>query len=232
MKRLQNPKLVVLDSEGVLFDVGFEELRPGVAASSWTLITQSLGEEAMAEEREGSARWGRGEFDSYTDWMTNTFKIHKRHGLTREGFYGSLDNISRMPGAFNTLDTLRSKGYIIAVISGGFQNLLDVYGKALGIDIAFTAAEYMFGRRGNLDRAKMLPCDYQGKASYLNALQRALRIPKERTICVVDGVNDLFMAEQAGISINFNGRRELEEVCSVTVRQDQKNLSAILQYIP
>jgi phosphoserine phosphatase len=109
------------------------------------------------------------------------------------------------PGARTLIRTLRRLGYVTAVVSGGFLQVMAPVAAALGIDhVAANTLEIRDGRiTGRLSGPVV---DRTGKADALRRFAEASGIPLERTIAVGDGANDIDMLGTAGLGIAFNAK--------------------------
>lgn len=219
--------------EGVIFETGITEKRSKVASSFWTVLAKSLGKEAEKEEDVGKDIWQRGEFKNYLDWMIYTITIHKKYGLTMKDFYDILHKVPFVDGAKETFAELHKRGYRVAIISGGFKNQADRAIRELGVEHVFAACEYFFDdKTGKLTGWNLLPCDYEGKIDFMELMMREYKLKPEQCAFVGDGVNDIPLAKEVGLSVAFNGRKELQKVTTYSVNQEKKDLRAILQYFP
>ena len=109
------------------------------------------------------------------------------------------------PGARTLVSTLQKLGHEVAVVSGGFidviapllQNLQIKYYKAntLGIDNGLLTGEVV---GPVIDRA--------AKAAALREFAAATSISMDQTIAIGDGANDLDMIAAAGLGIAFNAK--------------------------
>jgi phosphoserine phosphatase len=226
-------KLIFFDMEGVIFDTGTVENRPKVAASFWSVISKSLSEEAGKLEDQGKEMWISGKFRSQLEWAEHVIEnIHIKHNLTEKKFYGLINNIPFMNGAKETFKQLHKRGYRTAIISGGFKNQADRAIRELGVRHVIAGTEYFFDKKGKLVGWNLLPCDYEGKVEFTRLLMREYKLKPSECAFIGDGVNDIPLAKEVGLSIAFNGRKELQEVCSYSVNQEKKDLQAILKYFP
>ncbi|MFH1181397.1 MAG: HAD family hydrolase, partial [Candidatus Woesearchaeota archaeon] len=91
------------------------------------------------------------------------------------------------------------------------------------------ACELIFDEKGKLVDYIAFPCDYHGKAKFFEAIIAGLGIKPEEAAMVGDGVNDIPMADKAGLSIAFNARKELKEHCDVSI--EKKDLREILRHL-
>lgn len=224
-------KLIFFDMEGVIFESGIIEERKNVAASVWTVIGKGLGKECEKEEDDGKIMWGKGKFKSYIEWMEYTIALHKKYGLTMKQFYDIINRVEYIGGAKELFSELKKRGYRVAVISGGFKNLANRAIRDLGIDHVFAACEYFFDdKTGKLVSWNLLPADYDGKVDFMRLMMREYGMRPQECAFVGDSVNDIPLAKEVGLSIAFNGRKELQEVTTYSINQKKKDLKAILEY--
>jgi phosphoserine phosphatase len=109
------------------------------------------------------------------------------------------------PGARTLVRTLKRLGYAIAVVSGGFTQLIDDIVTELGID--HLAANVLEMEGGTLTGGLVGPIvDRAGKADALRRFAAEAGVPLARTIAVGDGANDLDMLAAAGLGIAFNAK--------------------------
>lgn len=222
-------KLIFFDMEGVIFETGIKATSGNVAASVWSVITRSLG--AYEEDKKGEEIWNSNGFKNHMKWMEYAISVHKKYSLKMKDFYNIINQVRYINGAKETLDALKRKGYITTMITGGFKNLANRAIRDLKIDHTFATCEYFFDEKtGELSHWNILPCDYDGKADFMRLLMREHGLSKEECAFVGDGVNDIPLAREVGLSIAFNAREELQKVCTHAINQKEKDLQAILQF--
>jgi phosphoserine phosphatase len=225
-------KLVFFDMEGQIFEPGVRAWKKGVASSVWTVLARHLGPKAAAEEEITKDKWGRHEYSSYVDWMEDTIKVHQKYKLTESFFNNVLNEVKYVKGVAETVKELRKRGYIIAIISGGFKNLANRAIRDLGIHHAFAACEYFFDEKTKkLTSWNLLPCDYHGKVDFMRLLIKEHGFVPEQCAFIGDGINDIPLAKECGISIAFNARKELQDVTTHQLNQKVKDLRGILKYL-
>ena len=217
--------------EGIIFESGIIETRAAVTASVWSVIAKELGKECHKEEDKGKIMWAEGKFANYLEWMEYTIYLHKKYGLTMEKFYKIINRVEYIKGAKEVFKELKKKGYKTCVISGGFKNLANRAIRDLDIDHVFAGAEYFFDdKTGKLVSWNLIPSDYIGKVDFMRLMMREYKIKPENCAFLGDGVNDIALAKQVGVSIAFNGREELQKVTTHAINQKEKDLRGILKF--
>lgn len=109
------------------------------------------------------------------------------------------------PGARTLCRTLRRLGFTLAVVSGGFIEVVGPLAQSLGIHHAH--ANRLEIREGVLTgRVVGEVVDRAGKAAALRRFAEAEGLPLARTVAVGDGANDLDMLATAGLGVAFNAK--------------------------
>jgi phosphoserine phosphatase len=114
------------------------------------------------------------------------------------------------PGARTLIRTLQRLGYVAAVVSGGFVEVLEPLLQDLGVDLlAANHLEIVDGvLTGHLASAVV---DRAGKARALRQFAELTGVPLEQTVAVGDGANDIDMISAAGLGIAFNAKPVVKE---------------------
>ncbi|MBT3407020.1 HAD-IB family phosphatase [Candidatus Woesearchaeota archaeon] len=226
-------KLVFFDMEGTIFKKVYKDAKGNTAPSAWCLLAEHLGEQALKDEEINKDKWNNKEYAGYVEWMEDTIRIHKKYGLDKEFFENVINQIEYHPGVKETFLELKKRGIRTSLISGGFKAQSDRAQKDLKINHAFAACEYFWDDDGKLLHWNLLPCDYEGKADFMELIIKEHGLKKNECAFVGDGKNDIFLAKEVGLSIAFNGPRELQDACTHSINQENGNedFIEVLKYL-
>ena len=214
-----------MDLDGTLLQNAAQPGRAsGAAKSTWTLLAERLGQEALREENATKERWLRGEYHNYVHWMQDTIRIHQQYGLNKDIFLEVLGSIKEMPGARDAVLSFHEHGAVTAIISGGFKVLADRVQRSLKIHHAIAACEYFFHpQTGGLEHWNLLPSDCAGKARFTRLLRSEYRIGKRECAFVGHAQNDIAAIKEVGLSIGFNAQPAFRAACGHSVDQTPGN---------
>jgi phosphoserine phosphatase len=109
------------------------------------------------------------------------------------------------PGARTLVRTLRRMGHRVALVSGGFEEVVAPLAADLGVTLVrANRLEIADGHlTGRIDGPVV---DRPAKAAALRSFAADLGIPMRRTVAIGDGANDLDMLAAAGLGIAFNAK--------------------------
>ena len=120
------------------------------------------------------------------------------------------------PGARTLVRTLKRLGFTVALVSGGFIEIVQPIADELGIDHA--RANRLEVQDGRLTgRVVGAVVDREGKASALREFAADAGLPLSRTVAIGDGANDLDMLGTAGLGIAFNAKPVVREQADTSV---------------
>jgi phosphoserine phosphatase len=167
----------------------------------------------QAEVEQVTARAMAGELDFAQS-------LHERvaclAGLPVDVLARTRDAVRLTPGARTLVRTLRRLGFTVALVSGGFAEIVEPLADELGIRL--TSANRLEVAGGRLTgRVLGEVVDRAGKAAALRRFAEAERIPLSRTIAVGDGANDVDMLVAAGLGIAFNAKPLVREQADASV---------------
>ena len=120
------------------------------------------------------------------------------------------------PGARTLVRTLKRLGFTLAVVSGGFIEVVGPLAAELEIDHAHA------NRLGVLDGFLTGTLvgeivDRKGKAEALRRFAAEEHLPLSRTVAIGDGANDLDMLAVAGLGVAFNAKPVVREQAHTAV---------------
>jgi phosphoserine phosphatase len=114
------------------------------------------------------------------------------------------------PGARTLLRTLQRLGYVPAVVSGGFVEVLEPLMVELKVEhLAANRLEIVDGKLSGQLVGEIV--DRAGKANALRRFADEVGVPLEQTVAVGDGANDIDMLSAAGLGIAFNAKPVVQE---------------------
>ena len=187
-----------------------------------TLIAEEvidlLGREAGCEEEisQITNQAMRGELDFETSLRE---RVALLKGLPISVLDTVFKSIHLSQNAQEFISILQKNGILVALVSGGFSPIVERLEKYLGISY-FSANQlevkdgYLTGQLvGEIVTAQV-------KKSTLEKWRKELELPKERTIAIGDGANDLLMLKTAGLGIAFCAKEVVraEIACHVDKR--------------
>ena len=125
-------------------------------------------------------------------------------------------SINLTPGARTLVATLQKLGYEIALVSGGFHEIVDSVASELGINhVRANRLEVSDGKLTGKTTGPVV--DRPGKAKAMREIAAEINIPIENTIAIGDGANDLDMLGLAGLGIAFNAKPIVREQADTSV---------------
>ncbi len=113
--------------------------------------------------------------------------------------------ITLTPGARTLIRTLQRLGHTVAVVSGGFIEVIGPVLTELGIDLyRANSLEIIDGELTGRTQGPII--DRAAKAVALREFAKISGVTIEQTIAIGDGANDLDMITAAGLGIAFNAK--------------------------
>ncbi|MCK6065162.1 MULTISPECIES: phosphoserine phosphatase SerB [Microbacterium] len=207
------PLLVVLDADSTL-------LRNEVIE----LIAEEAGRGAEVAAATEAAM--RGEVD-FAESLRS--RVTELRGVPVSAFARVVARVEPTPGVRELVAAVHDRGGVVAVVSGGFHEVLDEIAPALGIDRwranrLETADGVLTGRvSGNI-------VDGAAKAASLREWARELGVPAGGTIAIGDGANDLLMLAEAGLGLAFNAKPAVRERADLVI--GPVDLSHVIPLLP
>ena len=150
-----------------------------------------------------TARAMRGEID-----FKESFKerVTLLKGLDASVMKDIAEHMPITEGTDRLMSVLKTCGYKIAILSGGFTYFGEYLQKKFGVD-------YVYANELEIDENGKLTGNYLGdivdghrKAELLKLIAQVEKVNLAQTIAVGDGVNDLPMISEAGLGIAFHAK--------------------------
>lgn len=116
-----------------------------------------------------------------------------------------LERVKIMPGAKALIGTMRARGARAILVSGGFTRFTGPVAEEIGFDTA--VANVLDIADGKLTGTVRDPIvDAARKRFELGAAMAQHRLPREATLAVGDGANDIPMIEAAGLGVAYHAK--------------------------
>jgi phosphoserine phosphatase len=120
---------------------------------------------------------------------------------------------------------VHAAGGRVAVVSGGFHEIIDPLAERLGLDR--WRANRLAVADGRLTGEVIPPIvDAAAKATALQEWAEEAGVPLSQTLAVGDGANDLPMMAMCGLSVGFDAKAPVRDVAHVLL--DDRDLSRLL----
>ena len=195
-------KLVQLDVDSTLIQQEVIELLAARAGVGSEVI--SITEQAM-----------RGEIDFEKSLRA---RVALLKGLPVSAISEVQEQILLTPGAKTLVSTLHALGHTVAVVSGGFIDVIAPLLKEL--DIKYFKANSL-GIENDVLTGEVigLVIDRAAKAAALREFAVAQSISMDQTIAIGDGANDLDMIAAAGLGIAFNAKPAVKAAADSSISQ-------------
>ena len=172
-------------------------------------VINLLGREVGREEEisQITSRAMRGELDFESSLSK---RVSLLEGLPVSAFDKAFKSINLTPNAQKFISILQKNGILVGLVSGGFTPIVARLSKSLGI--AYFSANQLEVKGGFLT-GKLVGqlISPQVKKETLEKWREKLKLPKERTIAIGDGANDLLMLKSAGLGIAFCAKEVLKQ---------------------
>ncbi|WP_449161659.1 phosphoserine phosphatase SerB [Streptococcus sp.] len=137
-------------------------------------------------------------------------RVSLLEGLPISVFDKVFKSIQLTPNAQKFISILQKNGILVGLVSGGFTPIVDKLAKSLGITyFSANQLEVKDGLlTGELVGAIISP---ELKQATLEQWRKELKLPRERTVAIGDGANDLLMLKSSGLGIAFCAKEVLRK---------------------
>lgn len=172
-------------------------------------VIDLLGREAGCEEEiaQLTSRAMRGEVDFESSLRD---RVSLLEGLPISVFEKVFNSIHLSPNAQEFISILQKNDILVGLVSGGFTPIVERLAKSLGI--AYLSANQLEVKDGHLT-GKLVGqiINPEVKKATLEQWREELKLPRERTVAIGDGANDLLMLKSAGLGIAFCAKEVLKK---------------------
>jgi len=132
------------------------------------------------------------------------------------------DCIELTEGAETLINTVRSNGWKIGLVSGGFTYFTDRFKERLGLD--YTRSNELEIHNGKLTGSVLGDIvDAETKRHALLEQADIFSIPMSQTVAIGDGANDLPMIGAAGMGIAFHAKPKVQEAAPYAINEGGLN---------
>jgi phosphoserine phosphatase len=187
-----------------------------------TVKTRARRKALLIADMDSSRRAMNGELD-FKDALRQRVGMLK--GLNLDALDKTWQRIQLTPGARELVATMRARGALTALVSGGFSFFTGKVAEQLGFDLHRSNVLLDDGSvLSGLVREPILDRDSKLAALHEFALQRGVKLGA--TLAVGDGANDLDMLREAGLGIAFHAKPIVAR--EAKARVDHADLRALL----
>ena len=193
-------------------------------------VIDLLGREVGREEEISliTSRAMRGELDFETSLRD---RVSFLEGLPISVFDTVFKSIQLTPNAQEFISILQKNGILVGLVSGGFTQIVERLAKSLGI--AYFSANQVEVKDGHLT-GKLVGAiiSPELKQATLEQWRKELKLPRERTIAIGDGANDLLMLKSAELGIAFCAKEVLKkEIPNHVDKRDFLEILPLIDYL-
>ena len=172
-------------------------------------VIDLLGREAGCEEEiaQLTSQAMRGELNFETSLRE---RVALLKGLPDSVFEKVFNSIHLSPNAQEFVSILQKNGILVGLVSGGFSPIVERLAKSLGI--TYFSANQLEVKDGLLT-GKLVGhiISPEVKQATMEKWRKEFKLPKERTVAIGDGANDLLMLKSAGLGIAFCAKEVLKK---------------------
>lgn len=201
--------LVIFDVEGVLFDAEYLPIlaeKINKEKEIWEITKKGI---------QGEINWEEG----------LKTRINLLKGLDLAICQEVANSLPIMTGARETCRALKTAGWRLMAISGGFTIMTDRLKKELDLDYIYSN-ELLF-KNGKLDGVKINVDSDKAKSARIKIEEWGEK--KEDIVVAVDGANDVKLFDICGLGIAYRAQDIVKDLATVTL--EEKNLTKIIDII-
>ena len=201
--------LAIFDVEGVLYDAEYLPIlaeKVNKEKEIWEITRQGI---------QGTINWEEG----------LRTRVDLLKGIDIEVCKETADSLPIMTGAKVVCQTLKSAGWKIMAVSGGFTIMTDRLKKELELDHVFSN-ELLF-KDGKLDDVKINVDSDKSKSA--NIKIEEWNVKKDEITVIVDGANDIKLFDICELGIAYRAQDVVKDLATKTL--EEKDLSKIIPII-
>ena len=190
------------------------------------LLGREAGREAEIAQITSQAMRGEIDFES---------SLRKRvsflEGLPDSVFDNVFNSIHLSLNVQEFISILQKNGILVGLVSGGFTPIVERLAKSLGI--AYFSANQLEVKDGLLTGELVGQIiSPEVKKDTLEQWRKELQLPRERTVAIGDGANDLLMLKSAGLGIAFCAKEILKkEIPNHVDKRDFLEVLPLIDYL-
>ena len=207
--KFRNQLLAIFDVEGVLYDAEYLPIlaeKINKEKEIWDITKKGI---------QGLINWEEG--------LENRVNLLK--GLSLDVCQQVADGLPIMNGAKEACKSLKSAGWKIMAISGGFTIMTERLKNELDLDFVFSN-ELIF-KDGVLDGVKINVDSDKSKSAKIKIQE--WNENKEGTVVIVDGANDIKLFDICGLGIAFRAQDIVKDLATTIL--EEKDLKKIIPII-
>jgi phosphoserine phosphatase len=207
--QIRNQLLAIFDVEGVLYDGEYLPIlaeRLNKEDEIWEITKKGI---------QGVINWEEG----------LKTRVEALKGIDYNTCKEVADALPIMTGAKKACQVLKSAGWKLMAISGGFSIMTDRLKRELDLDYIFSN-ELIF-KDGKLDGVQLHVDSDKSKSAKIKIAEWNEK--KEDITCVVDGANDVKLFDISGLGIAYRAQDVVKDLATTTL--EEKDLSKILDII-
>ena len=201
--------LAIFDVEGVLLDAEYLPIlaeKINKQDEIWEITRKGI---------EGIINWEEG----------LKTRINTLRGISFDTCKEIADSLPIMTGAKEACRALKSAGWRLMAVSGGFTIMTDRLRTELDLDYVF-ANELLF-KNGKLDGVKIDVNSDKAKSAMIKV--REWKEEKKNIVAVVDGANDVKLFDICELGVAFRAQDIVKDLATVTL--EEKDLSKLIDVI-
>ncbi len=184
----------------VCFDVN----KTLIHENTWLNLNTAMGITPLEDAR-WLSEYKQGKL-TYLDWQKILEQRYLASGhATKAHIMSVINRYTYQLGARETVSYLQQRGYILYLLSGSMDLLVEHIAQELGIIHYDANNRFVFDSNDKLVQIECLGNDVSVKATQLKSLCEKLRIDVTQAVCVGDGDNDIELFRLSQHGVTFKG---------------------------